>query len=72
MACVPDSVNTTCSGDTSKPVLFKRRAIRLRKAGKPVEIVVMEGEDHWLSRGDTRLQMLNSVVAFVERHNPPN
>ncbi|MES3026584.1 MAG: hypothetical protein V4820_01875 [Pseudomonadota bacterium] len=31
----------------------------------------MEGEDHWLSRGDTRLQMLNSVVAFLERHNPP-
>ncbi len=43
----------------------------LRKAGKPVEIVVMEGEDHWLSRGDSRLQMLNAVVAFVEQHNPP-
>jgi dipeptidyl aminopeptidase/acylaminoacyl peptidase len=44
----------------------------LQKAGKPVEILVMDGEDHWLSRGDTRLQMLNSVVAFVEKHNPPN
>ena len=43
----------------------------LQKAGKPVEVLVMEGEDHWLSRGDTRLQMLNSVVAFLERHNPP-
>lgn len=43
----------------------------LQKAGKPVELVVMEGEDHWLSRGDTRLQMLNSVVAFLEKHNPP-
>lgn len=44
----------------------------LQKAGKPVEVLVMEGEDHWLSRGDTRLQMLNSVVAFLEKHNPPN
>lgn len=44
----------------------------LKKAGKPVELVVMAGEDHWLSRGDTRLQMLNSVVAFVEQHNPPH
>ncbi len=44
----------------------------LQKAGKPVEVLVMEGEDHWLSRGDTRLQMLNSVVGFLEKHNPPN
>jgi dipeptidyl aminopeptidase/acylaminoacyl peptidase len=43
----------------------------LRKAGKPVELVVMKGEDHWLTRGDTRLQMLKSVVEFLERHNPP-
>lgn len=44
----------------------------LQKAGKPVEMVVMPGEDHWLSRGDTRLQMLSSVVGFLEKHNPPN
>ena len=35
MACVPDSVNMICSGDTSKPVLLKRLASKLRKAGKP-------------------------------------
>ncbi|MBW8815801.1 MAG: S9 family peptidase [Caulobacterales bacterium] len=44
----------------------------LQKAGKPVELVVEPGEDHWLSRGETRLQMLTSTMAFVEKYNPPN
>lgn len=44
----------------------------LRKAGKPVELIVQKGEDHWLSRGETRLQTLQAVVAFLEKHNPPS
>jgi len=44
----------------------------LRKAGKPVELVVQKGADHWLSRGDTRLETLTSTVAFLEKNNPPN
>ncbi|WP_374575899.1 alpha/beta fold hydrolase [Phenylobacterium sp.] len=44
----------------------------LEKAGKPVEFIVEKGEDHWLSRGETRLQMLQAVVAFLEKNNPPN
>ncbi|MBL8769932.1 MAG: S9 family peptidase [Phenylobacterium sp.] len=47
-------------------------ATALQKAGKPVELVVQKGEDHWLSRGETRLQMLTATMAFVEKHNPPN
>jgi len=43
----------------------------LKAAGKPVETVIMPGEDHWLSRGETRLMMLKSVVAFLEKNNPP-
>ncbi|MDB5429448.1 MAG: peptidase prolyl oligopeptidase active site domain protein [Caulobacter sp.] len=43
----------------------------LKKAGKPVTLVTLDGEDHWLSRGATRLQMLNAVVAFLEANNPP-
>lgn len=43
----------------------------LKKAGKPVNFVTLDGEDHWLSRGATRLKMLTETVAFVERHNPP-
>ena len=44
----------------------------LTKAGKSVELIVQKGEDHWLSRGDTRLQTLQATVAFLEKHNPPN
>lgn len=44
----------------------------LRAAGKPVELVTLDGEDHWLSRSDTRLKMLQSTVAFLEKHNPPD
>ena len=43
----------------------------LRKADKPFEMVVLKGEDHWLTRGDTRLEMLKAVVAFLEKNNPP-
>ena len=43
----------------------------LKAAGKPVETVIMPGEDHWLSRGETRLRMLESVVTFLEKYNPP-
>ena len=44
----------------------------LKKAGKPVNFVTLESEDHWLSRGATRLKMLTETVAFVEKHNPPD
>jgi len=44
----------------------------MKKAGKPVELVTLPSEDHWLSRGGTRLQMLTSVVDFLEKNNPPN
>lgn len=42
----------------------------LRDAGKPVELVTLREEDHWLSRGPTRLQMLEAAVGFVAKHNP--
>ncbi|MGB3711818.1 MAG: S9 family peptidase [Erythrobacter sp.] len=44
----------------------------LRDAGKPVEFVELEGEDHWLSNAATRRAMLKAAVDFVARHNPPN
>jgi dipeptidyl aminopeptidase/acylaminoacyl peptidase len=43
----------------------------LKKAGKPVELVVLKGEDHWLSTGETRLAMLTATIAFLEKNNPP-
>jgi dipeptidyl aminopeptidase/acylaminoacyl peptidase len=42
----------------------------LKRAGKPVEMVVMPNEDHWLSRPETRLSMLTAAVAFVQRYDP--
>jgi dipeptidyl aminopeptidase/acylaminoacyl peptidase len=44
----------------------------LKRAGKPVELVTLKSEDHWLSRGETRLQMLTAAVDFLEKNNPPD
>ncbi len=58
--------------DTVVPISQSQRmADALKRAGKPVEFKVLEGEDHWLSRGDTRLAMLEATVDFLERNNPP-
>ena len=45
-------------------------ASALKKAGKPVDFVVMKGEDHWLSRQAGRSVMLKAAMGFVQRHNP--
>ena len=44
----------------------------MQAAGKPVEFVALAGEDHWLSRSETRLQMLQALVGFIEKNNPPD
>ena len=44
----------------------------LKHAGKPAELVTLKHEDHWLSSGETRLQMLEATVAFLRAHNPPD
>jgi dipeptidyl aminopeptidase/acylaminoacyl peptidase len=44
----------------------------LKGAGKSVEMVTLKHEDHWLSRGETRLQMLQASVAFLRANNPPD
>jgi dipeptidyl aminopeptidase/acylaminoacyl peptidase len=40
----------------------------LREAGKTVEFVKLKGEDHWLSRSETRLATLKAASEFVHRH----
>src|SRR5436190_6542198 len=58
--------------DTVVPLEQSRfMAEALEHAGKPVEFVVQPGADHWLSRGDTRLQTLEAVVSFLEKNNTP-
>jgi dipeptidyl aminopeptidase/acylaminoacyl peptidase len=44
----------------------------LRAAKKDAQLVTLKGEDHWLSRSETRLQMLQASVAFLRAHNPPD
>lgn len=60
-------------GKEDTVVLFSQSSAMesaLRKAGKQVELVALNGGDHWLSTGETRTAMLKAAVEFVERHNP--
>ncbi|RYZ13857.1 MAG: S9 family peptidase [Alphaproteobacteria bacterium] len=43
----------------------------LKKAGKPYEYIELNGEDHWLSRTETRQRMLTETIRFLQAHNPP-
>jgi dipeptidyl aminopeptidase/acylaminoacyl peptidase len=42
----------------------------MKKAGKQVELVTLKKEDHWLSRSETRLLMLQTSMAFLKANNP--
>ncbi len=44
----------------------------LKRAGRTPEFVTLDKEDHYLSRSATRLQMLKSSLAFLEKNNPPD
>ena len=37
----------------------------LREAGKPAQLIELEGEDHWLSDAPTRLQALKAIDTFL-------
>jgi len=57
--------------DTVVPYAHSTRMAKaLKDAGKPHELVTLKGEDHWLSRSETRRTMLEAAVRFVEEHNP--
>jgi len=45
-----------------------RMAEALRKAGKPVTLVKLPDEDHWLSRAETRTQVLEELATFLKAH----
>jgi dipeptidyl aminopeptidase/acylaminoacyl peptidase len=44
----------------------------LRSKKKEVELVTLKKVDHWLSRSQTRLQMLEATVDFLRAHDPPD
>lgn len=57
--------------DVAVPIEQSRiMADALAAAHKPVQMVVLRGEDHRLSRSDTRQQMLEAAVGFIEANNP--
>lgn len=59
--------------DTVVP--FKQSSLvfdALTGAHKNVQLVALKHEDHWLSRSETRLQMLQTSVAFLRANNPPD
>ncbi len=59
--------------DTVVPIQQSRTmATALRRAGKPVEFIEFDGEDHWLSRAETRTRILTEAVRFLEAFNPPD
>ncbi|HYE47470.1 MAG TPA: S9 family peptidase [Caulobacter sp.] len=47
-------------------------AAALRRAGKPVELLSLDGGDHWLTDEASRTAMLKAALAFLEKHNPPD
>ncbi len=48
----------------------KRMEKALKRAGVPVELLTLKGEDHWLSSSDTRVATLTAIARFLEQHNP--
>jgi dipeptidyl aminopeptidase/acylaminoacyl peptidase len=62
-------------GEDDTVVPFEQSQVMLsalKHAGKPVQLVTLKREDHWLSGSETRLQMLQATVDFLKANNPPN
>jgi len=57
--------------DTVVPIRQSRlMETAMERAGRPVEFVKLEGEDHWLSRAPTRTRTLKAMADFLRRNNP--
>ncbi|HXC55895.1 MAG TPA: S9 family peptidase [Rhizomicrobium sp.] len=55
--------------DTTVPFLqSEEERDALTRAGKKVEFVAMEGDDHYLSLAETRIQMLRTLEAFLKEN----
>ncbi len=46
----------------------ERMAEALGKAGKPVTVIKLPQEDHWMSRSETRVQLLQALESFLHDH----
>lgn len=52
------------------PAQSLRMAEALKAAGKPHELVILEGENHYLTRSSNRTRTLEALEAFLARHLP--
>ena len=50
----------------------KKMADALKAKRMLYKLVELAGEDHWLSRSETRKRMLEEAVAFLQEYNPPD
>ncbi|MCR5875355.1 prolyl oligopeptidase family serine peptidase [Phenylobacterium sp. J426] len=57
---------------TVAPNHSQRMAVALKNAGKPVEHVVLAGENHYLGTTAARTQMLSALDAFLAKNLPVN
>ena len=55
--------------DTVVPIGQSETMARaLGRLDKPFSFIRLQGEDHWLSRGETRLQVLTEIEGFLREH----
>jgi dipeptidyl aminopeptidase/acylaminoacyl peptidase len=47
-----------------------RMAAALKRAGKPFEYVKLKKEDHWQSTEAGRTIMIETIIPFLQKHNP--
>lgn len=47
------------------PSQSEQLAHALKQSGKTVTLVKLSGDDHWLSRSETRVRMLKEVDGFL-------
>ncbi|MCG9916804.1 MAG: S9 family peptidase [Phenylobacterium sp.] len=62
-------------GDQDTVVLLDHSVLMknaLERAGKPVELVVFEGENHYFFRPQSRARMLEQLGSFLSTHLPVN
>ena len=59
--------------DTTVPLEQSQEMVdAMRRAGKPVEFVILENETHHIESASTRTKMLEAMTGFLARNNPVN
>ena len=56
--------------DTVVPVTQSQAMMKALGGGAPHELIELPGEDHWLSRSETRIRVLTEMERFLAKHLP--